>query len=892
MNYRSFASTLFVFLFLCSQTLLAQFEECDPEYIQSITVTDITCNGEENGSIDVLVDSTILGSFSFVWSDPDIGNTSTAFNLDGGNYSLTLSFGPNEGCVVSDSLFVSEPKTLSLECYPAFPIEFMPTNTQIIGVLIGGGTPPFKVDWSGPVSDSKEEPENGETLITGLPPGDYVITVTDVNGCVKTCETTLDCEIDYGISETDPTCFGEAGGRIEIISESTLDYKWSTGATTAAVENLAAGTYKVTITEGDCEKIESITLESPEQIEISIDSTIGDKSRITNTGEAFISLSGGAYPYTYNVAYQGLDDTNDNINGFMSGVSGSVNLNALAYGEYKLTVQDEEGCTDSTRFFIYDVFVVPAGKVFILDYWDNTTKSFYDSVQMSLADKAIKIRSCDCVEGGIERLQLWEAKQELEIYSNGSSSNGKTKGDTSGLETTLEYFPNNGDADNNDNCVYIPAEPNDTAKVIKVALIDSGANMDSELHDQDHPALPGLTWINENDPFPSDGKDDDENCIVDDHEGHDVVNNLNIVIDSVGHGTHIAGIIADRYPADIDLEIINLKVFTQNAAGRGKGNVFDLICAIHYAINNDVDVINLSLGYPDPEYSDPLYRALERAKEKGIMVIAAAGNRGLDLDSPDLPDSSIRWPARFAKDLVLPDSTIKTLDNLLVVAGLDSMNAESPLADLDLKNSNFGKESVHFAARAVYKGPALDGGEVTFRGTSMTAGGITRLISILKAYKPELTIEEIRDTIEASVRTLNNSNRDRLKYGGKLIPEDVLEKFDIDPKLLYRSATEPPKDEQIVYPEGLKMKKGEKMIIRLNKDDGNLLYDDVRFRVFKGTTPTIDFYNKEYCTTNIITWDGYQEDGTTFIPNVGDYFLEFTVAGKLFRPLIRITVIE
>lgn len=888
MNYRSFASTLIVFLLLCVQNSFAQFEECDQEFIKNITITDVTCNGEENGSIDVLVDSTILGNFSFVWSDPGIGNTATAFNLDAGNYSLTLSFGTNEGCIVSDSLFVSEPKILTVECYPAFQIDFMPTTTQIIGVLIGGGTAPFKVDWSGPASGSKEEPENGETLITGLPPGDYLITVTDAEGCVKTCPTTLECEIDYGISETDPTCFGENSGRIEIISEGTLNYKWSTGATTAAVENLAAGAYKVTITEDDCEKIESITLEDPEQIQISIDSTTGDKSRITNTGEAFINISGGAYPYTYDITYEGVSESSAHINGSMSNVAGSLTLSALASGEYMLTVEDEEKCKATANFKIDDIFVVDENDVFILEHAEDATEREIKDFEETLKGKATKLRKCNCIDDA-ERLQLWVANQIIEINSS-EGSGSKTKGDTSGVNAEIVWEDPERDTEDNEECAYPPAKPQDDAKKIQVALIDSGANLESEHNPEGHPSLTGLTWPNPGEPS-VDSIDSDSNCIVDDVEGQDVLNDANIVIDSVGHGTHIAGIIADGYPANVDLEIVNLKVFNREIILGDTilyGGVFDLICALHYAINKGAKVINLSLGYENLMHSAPLYRVLKKAERQGITIVASAGNEGEDLDDPNRKPDRTRWPVRFKKPYVLTDSTLSPLTNMIVVAGLDTVDQAT--ADLDIVYSNYGRSSVDLAARAIFKGPYLDSTEITFRGTSMAAGHITRLISIIKANQPNLSPSEIINAIRSQVDT-NILHKDLLFSRGKLDANAVLKALKIDAPL-YKSATEPPLDEEIGWPPNLELRKGEDLVIKLNLNDTTLLYDNVRFRVFNGLTPEQDFFYKNYCSTSKITWNGYKRDGQTFIPNRGNYFIQFFVGDKEFSPLTRITVID
>ena len=105
-----------------------------------------------------------------------------------------------------------------------------------------------------------------------------------------------------------------------------------------------------------------------------------------------------------------------------------------------------------------------------------------------------------------------------------------------------------------------------------------------------------------------------------------------------GHGTHVAGIIAaaGRNPRDETsgvapgAHLLNLKVLGAD----GSGYAADVIEAIEWAVAHReryaVRVINLSLGAVPTQsaHTDPLCLAIARAHEAGIVVIAAAGNRG------------------------------------------------------------------------------------------------------------------------------------------------------------------------------------------------------------------------------------------------------------------------
>ena len=105
--------------------------------------------------------------------------------------------------------------------------------------------------------------------------------------------------------------------------------------------------------------------------------------------------------------------------------------------------------------------------------------------------------------------------------------------------------------------------------------------------------------------------------------------------DGYGHGTHVAGIIAesrrDGYGGMAPgAWIANLRVL--GADGSGKTDA--VIDAIDWAIQNrqryNIRIINLSLGHPvfESYLDDPLCQAAQRAVDAGLVVVAAAGNFG------------------------------------------------------------------------------------------------------------------------------------------------------------------------------------------------------------------------------------------------------------------------
>ncbi len=122
-------------------------------------------------------------------------------------------------------------------------------------------------------------------------------------------------------------------------------------------------------------------------------------------------------------------------------------------------------------------------------------------------------------------------------------------------------------------------------------------------------------------------------------EGYDFVNDRSNAEDDNGHGTHVAGTIAQSTNNNYGVagiaykaKIMPLKVLS----GTGGGTVGDIAEAIRFAVDNKADVINMSLGGGGE--TQVMKEAIEYAYSKGVVIVAAAGNAD---------DNSAAYPARF-----------------------------------------------------------------------------------------------------------------------------------------------------------------------------------------------------------------------------------------------------
>ncbi|MSP54675.1 MAG: hypothetical protein EXR69_03585 [Myxococcales bacterium] len=128
--------------------------------------------------------------------------------------------------------------------------------------------------------------------------------------------------------------------------------------------------------------------------------------------------------------------------------------------------------------------------------------------------------------------------------------------------------------------------------------------------------------------------------------------------DEHGHGTHVAGTIAQATHNGVwvagvapNATILPLKVLSAS----GSGQTSWIAAAIDHAVDEGAHVINLSLG---GGHSDVLVKAVERARAHGVIVVAAAGNTGVEgLGSPADAEHTLAVSALGPDDALAPYSS-------------------------------------------------------------------------------------------------------------------------------------------------------------------------------------------------------------------------------------------
>ena len=247
-------------------------------------------------------------------------------------------------------------------------------------------------------------------------------------------------------------------------------------------------------------------------------------------------------------------------------------------------------------------------------------------------------------------------------------------------------------------------------KKIIVAVIDTGV-------DYNHEDLAFNMWRN---PTPSDKGD-----VV----GFDFVHNDALPFDDQSHGTHCSGTIGAVGGNGIGVSGVSQRVSIMGLkflTAKGSGTLEDAIRAIEYAADHGVKVISASWGGRAPaSETKGLADAINKAKDKGILFVAAAGNEGKDNDKPD----EASYPAALDND------------NLLAVAATDDQDGMASF-------SNFGTKSVDVGAPGVKVYSTVPGNQYkAYSGTSRACPHTAGAAALVCATNPSVDYKKVKEAL-------------------------------------------------------------------------------------------------------------------------------------------------
>jgi len=302
-----------------------------PNY--TISTNDLLCNGDNDASAWV---SYINGQGPFTYHWDNNINDSNITNLTGGTYYITITDGI--GCNYYDHAFIFEPSQLT-DTFETSNVLCYGEHTGNIIIHADGGTTPYTYQWNTGGTDSTEY---------NISAGTYSVSIIDANNC-NIAENNIEITqpnsaLSNSItSQNNISCYGLTDGSISIETTGgtpSYAYSWSNFVTTSTLTDISAGTYYLTVIDGNsCIEIDTFIVSQPDTLILSTSLVMDGYN-----GNATATTTGGTPNYSY----------------IWNNGATSSSTNNLVAGVYSVTVTDQNGCTANSKLSVDVELLIPS----------------------------------------------------------------------------------------------------------------------------------------------------------------------------------------------------------------------------------------------------------------------------------------------------------------------------------------------------------------------------------------------------------------------------------------------------------------------------------------------------------------------------------------------------
>jgi subtilisin family serine protease len=318
---------------------------------------------------------------------------------------------------------------------------------------------------------------------------------------------------------------------------------------------------------------------------------------------------------------------------------------------------------------------------------------------------------------------------------------------------------------------------------VVVAVIDTGVDV---LHED----LKNNIWKNEKE-ISDNGVDDDGNGYTDDLHGWNFVeNNSDVGISvinktddesAINHGTILAGLIGaigDNNFLGTGLnwrvKIMPLRAIDSN----GNGSLGAVVKAINYAVNNGADVISIS--FLGEGTSIGLQESLFNAREKGVLLVASAGNNRDDKTGKGNLSSNKQYP--ICSDFGESENWI------LGVTSVDLNDRLSRFADYGIcVDISAPGEYIYSTQKYAPKHDYAENFGGAWFGSSFSTPLVAGAAALVKSARPDWKAKEIISNLLASaddIDGLNTGYAGQIGYGRLNVGRAVARALELKPKII------------------------------------------------------------------------------------------------------------
>lgn len=291
-------------------------------------------------------DLTATGAATYLWNTGSTANPLQVTPSSTTSYTVTGSDLNNCSNTASATVIVNASPALTLSSTD----DYCNLSDGTATVVAAGGLAPYSYAWN-------TSPAQTSDVATGLAAGQYEVTVSDANGCQKSGIVTVFALAGFILnsdSEVEHCMHGDGSATITALNAvNPLTYSWSHNASlnSATANNLAAGTYSVTASDGGCSQVISVTVGSysgPVAVYYVSSTVVG----MEDGPVIFSDMSSGAIQWFY--------DFGDGANEMIQNPTHQY-INSGAYNTMQV-VTDEFGCLDTA----YQLITVTEGFAFFV----------------------------------------------------------------------------------------------------------------------------------------------------------------------------------------------------------------------------------------------------------------------------------------------------------------------------------------------------------------------------------------------------------------------------------------------------------------------------------------------------------------------------------------------
>lgn len=324
----------------CSKTQPLVVSAAPPLVLDYFDEIKVKCQGDATGGLSAKV-SGGAGGYGFRWNTTPVQTSDTAKNLRTGSYRVTITDRSN--CQIIKDTTIGEPTKLVANITQY-------TNVKCRGEANGTATPSV-FGGTGIFGNNRylfqwNDPLNQNSLIAdSLAARNYIVTVTDANGCTDTANVTITeppTAVTSTTTQTRLACFGQNTGEGRVLASGgsgNYTYRWSNLQSTATATNLTRAKYFVTVTDiNGCRNIDSLEAFTLDSITADI-ALVQPTCYNTSTGNLTLTrVSGGS--------------GNGNLsNYFFRWSTNPVQTtaqaaNVLGNRQYAVTITDNQNCSN------------------------------------------------------------------------------------------------------------------------------------------------------------------------------------------------------------------------------------------------------------------------------------------------------------------------------------------------------------------------------------------------------------------------------------------------------------------------------------------------------------------------------------------------------------------